>query len=227
MDDARRPMTAQRLVRGAWRQLGLIMSLELAPTTLPLEDFLADRDTGLHLVERLTQELVDRRRILVWGPRVGAIELAEDLFSLWPTSATSGSQIVAVNVGALWTRTRADEQDSGWVPWVDVSPLQLMEQVFSRTPEGIVMTYASALVQEALPRLLEGPFGFVTAISASSATEALERIAPMFGDSFKRFDLLVGVAESGSATYITEVSRLVDGKLAPQTQLSRGHYVKA
>lgn len=153
------------------------MSLELGATTLPLQDFLADYETGLHLVERLTQELIERKRVLVWGSRVGAIELAEDLFSLWPTSATSGSQLVAINVGALWTRTRADEQDSGWVPWVDLTPLELVERVIARQPEGIVMTYASPLVQPLLPRLLDGPFGFVTAFAATSGSRPSRALA--------------------------------------------------
>jgi hypothetical protein len=203
------------------------MRLELGPTTLPLEDFLADQETGLHLVERLTQELIERKRILVWGARVGAIELAEDLFSLWPTSATSGSQLVAVNVGAMWTRTRADEQDSGWVPWVDMTPLELVERVMARQPEGVVMTYVSPLVQPLLPRLLEGPFGFVTAFAATSGLDALERLRPLFGDAVQKFDLLVGVTEVGEATYICEVARLVDGALVPVTHLANGRYVRA
>lgn len=203
------------------------MSFDLAPTTLPLEDFLADRDSGRHLIERLTQELVERRRILVWGTRVGAIELSEDLFTLWPTSATSDTQVVAVNLGALWTRTRAAEQDSGWIPWVDMTPVQLVEQVISRKPEGIVMTWASPAARPIFPRLMSGPFGFVTATGADSTAEALQRMQELVGDSARAFDLLVGVAEMGSSTFISEVSRVVDGSVVPMTRLTSGHYVRA
>jgi hypothetical protein len=214
-------------VRAAEGQLALLMSLGLAPTLLPLEDFLADPESGVFVVDRLAQELIERRRVLIWGPRVGVIELAEGLLTLWPTSATSGSQIVGVNVGASWTRTRADEHDSGWVEWSGVSPTQLVEQVIARGPEGIVMTFASPLVQALLPRLLEGPFGFVTAIAASSADEALASAAALFGASVAKFDLLVGVSEVGTSTYISEVARVLDGKRAQLTQLSEGHYTRA
>ncbi len=207
-------------------QLRLIMSLGLAATLLPLEDFLADRESGLVLVDRLTQELIERRRLLIWGPRVAAIELAEGLFSLWPTSANSGRQIVGINVGAMWTRTRADDHDSGWVAWVDLTPTQLVEQVLARGPEGVVMTYASPLVTSLLPRLLGGPFGFVTAISASSAEEALASVTPLFGEAVTKFDLLVGVTEVGTTSSISEVSRLVGGRLTPVTRLSSGLYTR-
>jgi hypothetical protein len=192
-------------------------------TTPPLEDFLADLPTGRGVVEALREAMRSKQRVLVWGPRVGAIELAEDLLELWP----SDEPVMGMNLGALWTRTRETGQESNWVPWVDVSPVELIDAVLARQPAGLLLTYLSALAAPRLSALLGGPFGFVTALSATSREQALELARGLCGEAFEKFDLLVGVTEVGTSTWISEVDQLVAGAPARLTRLASGRYVAA
>jgi hypothetical protein len=192
-------------------------------TTPPLEDFLADLPTGRGVIEALREVMRRKQRVLVWGPRVGAIELAEDLLELWPTD----EPVMGMNLGALWTRTRETGQESNWVPWVDTSPVELIDAVLARSPAGVLLTYLTALAQPRLPALLAGPFGFVTAIAATSREQALELGRGLCGEAFGRFDLLVGVTEVGTSTWISELDQLVAGAPAPLTRLASGRYVGA
>jgi type IV secretory pathway ATPase VirB11/archaellum biosynthesis ATPase len=140
-------------------------------TSPPIEDFLVDADTGRAVVVALRRALDGGAKILVWGPRVGAIEIVEDLFELWPASGP----LVAVNAGARCTRTRQQHQDSGWVEWAEVDALGLMREALHRQPHGLVLTLAS---DETAPMLGEAMSqahrGFVTSVPASSAEAALE-----------------------------------------------------
>jgi hypothetical protein len=161
--------------------------------------------------------------VLVWGPRVGAIELAEDLLELWPDD----KPVMGINLGALWTRTRELGQESNWVPWVDVSPQSLVTQVLDRGPAGVLLTYLTPLAQPSLPALLGGPWGLVTALAAPNRDEAVRAARALCGDQFQKFDLLVGVTEVGTSTWISEVDQLVAGEAAPLTHLASGRYVAA
>ncbi len=189
-------------------------------TALPLMDFMAEPASGRALVDRLYGLLGADKRILIWGPRVGAIELAEDLLMLWPSA---GEEVVAVNAGALCTRTRQDGQDSEWVQWVDTTPQKLLEEVLARKPKGVVVLFAGPAIVPALPALLGGPWGFVTAIAASSAEEAQARFAALAGDDASRVEVLIGLADVGTATYISEVRFTSGGP--PLAALIHGKYL--
>lgn len=190
-------------------------------TTPPIEAFLADVASGKVVVAQLRQLLIERKRLLIWGPRVGAIELAEDLLRLWPDEVP----VMGINLGGPWTRTREAGQDSNWVSWVDTGPSQLVEQVLGREPAGVVLTYLSSLAQPVLPRLLSGPWGFVTALAATSSAQAIEQARALCGDAFLKFDVLVGVAQVGTATWISELDQLVAGAPLPLAHLAKGLYV--
>lgn len=191
-------------------------------TALPLTDFLADPRSGRAVVDKLYGLLGKNHRILVWGPRVGAIELAEDLLMLWP----SEGEVVAVNAVALCTRTRQDGQDSEWVQWVDTTPQKLLSEVMERNPRGIVVLFASAIIASQLPALLGGPWGLVTAIDATTADEARARFSALAGPAAKDLDVLVGLGEAGTSTFIREVVELDEaGATTPIATLSQGKYV--
>lgn len=193
--------------------------MESGITALPLADFLADPVSGRAVVDRLYHLLGSGRRILVWGPRVGAIELAEDLLMLWP----SEGEIVAVNAGALCTRTRQDGQDSEWVQWVDITVNELLEEVLARKPRGVVVLFAGPSIVGSLPALLGGPWGFVTAIDASSPEEALTRFTALAGHEAKKVEVLIGLAEAGTSTFINEILFTSGGP--PLARLTQGRYL--
>jgi len=197
--------------------------MDSAITAPPLHTFLADAVTGRAVIDRLWTVLEARRRVLVWGPRAGAIELAEDLLLLWPGDGPA----VGVNPGGLMTRTRQDGQDSDWVQWVDLTPVALLEQVMQRAPTGIVITYLNPAVQAVLPRLLSGPWGFATAVSAPSAEAALAQVRALCEPAADAFDVLVGISEQGTSTFITEVAELKLGAFVPAARLVSGAYVTA
>jgi len=190
-------------------------------TALPLTDFLADVASGRGVVDRLYELLGAHKRLLIWGPRVGAIELAEDLLMLWP----SGGEVVAVNPGALCTRTRQEGQDSEWVQWVDTTAEKLVTDVMARRPNGVVVLFASALIVPVLPALLAGPWGFVTAIDAASASEALERFARLAGPGAPPPEVVVGLGEAGTSTFIREIVATSQGKTETLVSLSQGKYL--
>lgn len=190
-------------------------------TALPLTDFLADPVSGRIVLDRLHSLLGEHKRILVWGPRVGAIELAEDLLMLWPNEG----EIVAVNAGALCTRTRQDTQDSEWVQWVETDALTLLEETMDRKPKGIVVLYANQTIGPALPKLLDGTWGFVTAVDASSAAEAREKFARLAGKEAERLDVMIGLSEAGKSTFISEVTSVAGGASQRVVGLDHGKYV--
>jgi hypothetical protein len=197
--------------------------MDSAITAPPLHTFLADAVSGRSVIDRLWTVLDAKRRVLVWGPRVGAIELVQDLLLLWPGDGPA----VGINPGGLMTRTRQDGQDSDWVQWVDLSPAQLAEQVMQRAPQGIVLTYLHPDLAPVLPALLNGAWGFATAVAASSAEEALDRFRAVAGADTGRLDVLVAVSEQGTSTFITEVAQLQQGRVIPSTRLVSGAYVSA
>jgi hypothetical protein len=198
--------------------------MDSAITAPPLHTFLADAASGRRVIDHLWTFLDARQRVLVWGPRAGAIGLAEDLLLLWPGDGPA----VGINPAGLMTRTRQDGQDSDWVQWVDLSPAELAEQVMARGPQGIVVTYLHPSMQPALPALLGGPWGFATAVAATSAAEALERFHTLAGEAAARLDVLVAVSEEGTSTFITELAQVRQGRVVvPETRLVRGTYVAA
>lgn len=189
-------------------------------TAFPLTSFLADPLSGRAVVDRMYELLAAHKRVLVWGPRVGAIELAEDLLMLWP----SDGEVVAVNPVGLCTRTRQDGQDSEWVQWVDTTAEQLFERVIARKPAGIVALYAGPALAPSLARLLGGPWGFVTAIDAPSAEAALARFTALAGPNAAALDVLVGLVEAGTSTFISEV-RDASGARGLLAGLEHGKYI--
>lgn len=197
--------------------------MDSAITAPPLNSFLADAVTGRAVIDRLWSILDARKRVLVWGPRAGAIELAEDLLLLWPGDGPA----VGVNATGLMTRTRQDGQDSDWVQWVDLTPSALLEQVMARTPAGIVVTYLGPALQPVLPRLLDGPWGFATAVAAATAAEALEKVRALDPGAAARFEVLVAVAEQGTSTFIAEVTQRAQEAFVPAARLVSGAYVMA
>ena len=174
-------------------------------TSPPIENFLIDAETGRAVVVSLRRALDGGSKILVWGPRVGAIEIVEDLFELWPASGP----IVAVNAGAMCTRTREHQQDSGWVNWAEADANMLLKQAIDRHPHGVALTMASEETGPMIKRAMSEPDrGFVTSIPAGSADEASSEFAK-YADS-NAIDMLVEV-------------RLVDGQfvIGDIKQLSR------
>ena len=171
------------------------------------------------VVDRLYGLLGAHKRILVWGPRVGAIELAEDLLMLWP----SEGEVVAVNPAALCTRTRQDGQDSEWVQWVDTSVEKLLKEVMERRPKGVVVLFAGTPIVPVLPALLGGDWGFVTAIDATSYPDALGRFRGLAGADASKLDVLVGLVEAGTSTFISEIVSVRDE--ARVAKLVQGKYV--
>jgi hypothetical protein len=195
--------------------------MDSAITAPPLHTFLADAVSGRAVIDRLWHLLDEKRRVLVWGPRVGAIELAQDLLLLWP----GDGQVVGLNPGGLMTRTRLDGADSDWVQWVDLGPAELARQVMQRVPTGLVATYLHPALQPVLPELLGGPWGFVTAIAAASAEDALAQLSALSPAAAARLDVLVAVSEQGTSTFITEVAELRAGAFVPAARLVSGTYV--
>jgi hypothetical protein len=195
--------------------------MDSAITAPPLHTFLADPLSGRAVIDRLWGLLAAKRRVLVWGPRVGALELAQDLLLLWPGDGPA----VGLNPGGLMTRTRQDGQDSDWVQWVDLGMVELARQVMERKPEGIVVSYLNPALAPVLAELLGGPWGFAGAIAAASAEDALGQVRALSAPAAARFDALVGVSEQGTSTFITEVAELAEGRFVPAARLVSGAYV--
>jgi hypothetical protein len=193
------------------------------PITSPsIENFLADTTSGHTIVAELEQALEHGRRVLVWGPRVGAVELTEDLLELWNAEK---APIVGVNAGAQCTRTREGTSDSGWVSWLRSTSSSLLRYALKRAPAGIVLTFANDDAKEGLEEVFATQVGFVTAVAAEDAAGALARFTKISPVAAAKLDLLVGLEQQGEATFIADVRRVVGGGLEAFAVLQAGKYV--